>query len=93
MISVKNEPQISTDKTDQKKGKPLSKLLKFDLYNPCSSVADYSSKLDADTELRLLLPEHAEDFFSLVDSNRQRLAEWMFWVTEDYSLADAQRPQ
>ena len=54
-------------------------------------MALFSSRVDAKTELRLLSPEHAEQFFRLVDENRQRLAEWMFWVTEDYSLADAQR--
>jgi ribosomal-protein-serine acetyltransferase len=51
----------------------------------------FTSKVDANTELRLLSPEDAEHFFKLVHENRQRLDEWMFWVTQDYSLADAER--
>ena len=48
-------------------------------------------KIDSNTELHLLSPECAEQFFNLVYENRQRLARWMFWVTEDYSLADAKQ--
>jgi hypothetical protein len=40
-------------------------------------------KVDVNMELRLLSPEHAEQFFRLVYENRQRLSEWMFWVHFD----------
>ena len=39
----------------------------------------------------MLSPEHAEQFFKLVHENRQLLKEWMFWVGDDYSLAEAEQ--
>ncbi len=50
----------------------------------------FEYKIDERTELRLLAPEHAGQFFELVYQNRRHIGEWMFWVGDDYSLADAE---
>lgn len=47
--------------------------------------------IDERTELRLLTLEHARQYFELVYENRRHIGEWMFWVTEDYSLGDAEQ--
>ena len=48
-------------------------------------------RIDADVELRLLEHHHAPQFFELAYRNRKHISEWMFWIGDDYSLADAER--
>ena len=56
-----------------------------------SAVEMFICNIDANVALRSLSLEDVDQFFKLVYENRQHLGKWMFWVTEDYSLADAQR--
>ncbi|MGB7921743.1 MAG: GNAT family protein [Pyrinomonadaceae bacterium] len=51
----------------------------------------FSQRIDADAEVRQLELRHAQEFFELVYRNRAHIREWMFWVGDDYSLADAQQ--
>jgi ribosomal-protein-serine acetyltransferase len=51
----------------------------------------FNYKIDANTELRLLSPDHARQFFDLAYQNRKHIGEWMFWTGDDYSLSDAQQ--
>ncbi|HEY0375592.1 MAG TPA: GNAT family protein [Pyrinomonadaceae bacterium] len=50
----------------------------------------FEYKIDARTQLRPLALGHAQEFFELVHRNRTHIGEWMFWVGDDYSLADAE---
>ena len=47
--------------------------------------------IDVDLELRLLSPNHAQQFFNLAYRNRRHIGKWMFWIGEDYALPDAQQ--
>lgn len=51
----------------------------------------FECKIDERTELRLLTLDDTEQLFELVHGNRGHIGEWMFWVREDYSLADARQ--
>jgi ribosomal-protein-serine acetyltransferase len=50
----------------------------------------FEYKIDERTELRSLTLDDAQEFFKLVYRNRRHIGEWMFWVGDDYSLADAE---
>src|SRR5262245_37778562 len=47
--------------------------------------------IDGDTELRLLSHADAQALFELAYENRQHLSEWMFWISDDYSLENAKQ--
>ncbi|HKQ51217.1 MAG TPA: GNAT family protein [Pyrinomonadaceae bacterium] len=51
----------------------------------------FEYKIDERTALRALTLDHAEQLFELVYRNRAHIGEWMFWVREDYSRADARQ--
>ena len=51
----------------------------------------FEHQIDGRTRLRALALDDTERLFGLVYSNRAHIGEWMFWVTEDYSLGDAER--
>jgi len=51
----------------------------------------FEYKIDGRTELRSLTLDHTEQLFELVYRNRAHISEWMFWVREDYSLADTRQ--
>jgi ribosomal-protein-serine acetyltransferase len=40
----------------------------------------FSRLIAEDAELRMLQPHHAEEFYALVDGNRQHLRRWLPWV-------------
>ncbi|HEY3377330.1 MAG TPA: GNAT family protein [Armatimonadota bacterium] len=44
--------------------------------------------IDQDTEARLMIPEDAEAYFTLIDSNRTHLAPWLPWVESCLSAED-----
>lgn len=48
-------------------------------------------EINEETDLRLLEMQHAEEFFELAYDNRRLIGEWMFWITDDYSLEDARQ--
>jgi ribosomal-protein-serine acetyltransferase len=50
----------------------------------------FNLKIDSDTELCLLARHNLREFFDLAYANRMYLAEWMFWIGNDYSIADAE---
>ena len=47
--------------------------------------------LDEHSELRLLLPHHAEALFDLTDRNRNHLRRWLPWVDRVYEVADTEK--
>src|ERR1044071_7900324 len=51
----------------------------------------FESKIDERPTLRALTLDHTEQLLELVYSNRAHIGEWMFWVREDYSRADARQ--
>ncbi|MBV9210802.1 MAG: RimJ/RimL family protein N-acetyltransferase, partial [Acidobacteria bacterium] len=51
----------------------------------------FSHKIDDEAELRLLELHHARQFFELAHRNRAHIGEWMFWITDDYSIDDARK--
>lgn len=57
----------------------------------CAAAELFICNVEANVALRSLSLADAEQFFKLVHENREHLGRWMFWVTTDYSLADAQR--
>lgn len=72
---------------------PLAEFKRLSLMNdevPDSTVTFYY-KVDANTELRLLSLDHAQQFFDLAYQNRKHIGEWMFWIGDNYSLYDAQQ--
>lgn len=50
----------------------------------------FSYKLDDETELRLLEERHAQEVLSLLRQNRSHLEAELTWLTEQFSLNDAQ---
>lgn len=44
--------------------------------------------IDKDLELRLICMEDSEEIFSLIDSNREHLREWLPWVDGTISVED-----
>jgi ribosomal-protein-serine acetyltransferase len=40
----------------------------------------FSFRVDNDIELRLLEERHAEEFFTLIEENREHIREWIPWV-------------
>jgi ribosomal-protein-serine acetyltransferase len=51
----------------------------------------FTYQIDQDVELRLLESQHAEHFFKLAYSSRKHISEWMFWIGDEYELADARQ--
>ncbi len=51
----------------------------------------FEYKIDERTKLRALALEHTEQLFEVVYRNRAHISEWMFWVREEYSVADARQ--
>lgn len=49
----------------------------------------FSHKITEDAELRLIEPHHAEELFSLIDSNREHLRKWLPWVDGTRSADDS----
>lgn len=47
-------------------------------------------KLDDHSDLRLLLPQHAEVYSALVMQDHEDLGHWLPWATADYDLKTAQ---
>ena len=48
-------------------------------------------RVDADTQLRLLVEAHAEPLFALIEANRANLSLWLPWVDETRTLQDTRR--
>lgn len=44
--------------------------------------------IDKDLELRLISMQDADEFFALIDSNREHLREWLAWVDITKSSED-----
>lgn len=51
----------------------------------------FNRMIDEDVAVRLLEPHHAQELFELAYRNHKHISEWMFWIGDDYSLADAER--
>jgi len=51
----------------------------------------FSHKIDEHTELRLLEEHHSEEFFALIEENRQYLREWLSWLDTIRSVDDVRR--
>jgi ribosomal-protein-serine acetyltransferase len=51
----------------------------------------FSYRIDERMELRLLSPHDTQHFFDLTYQNRKHIGEWMFWISDNYSLADAEQ--
>jgi ribosomal-protein-serine acetyltransferase len=51
----------------------------------------FNCRLDAETELRLLTLQHAQQFFDLAYQDRKHIGQWMFWINDEYTLLDAQQ--
>lgn len=49
----------------------------------------FSLKVDEDLQLDLLKESHAQAFFTLIDHNREYLAEWVSWVDRVKSADEA----
>jgi ribosomal-protein-serine acetyltransferase len=50
----------------------------------------FSHRIDDKLQLRLLVHEHASQFFDLAFHNRRHIAEWMFWIDENFSRSEAE---
>jgi ribosomal-protein-serine acetyltransferase len=48
----------------------------------------FTCKIDSSLELRLLEEHHADEVFSVVDSNREHLRRWLPWVNASKSADD-----
>ncbi|MCB1100081.1 MAG: GNAT family N-acetyltransferase [Verrucomicrobiae bacterium] len=48
----------------------------------------FSRKIDTDTEIRLSLPQYAEEIFTLTDTNRSFLRQWLPWLDQTQTAAD-----
>lgn len=44
--------------------------------------------VDGETQLRLLEPRYAEDYFALIERNRTYLRQWMPWAADEDSLQE-----
>jgi ribosomal-protein-serine acetyltransferase len=59
-------------------------------HNVAVAGNDFVMKID-DVELQPVRVEDAEEFFALVDKNRNRLHSWLAWAELSYSLEDTTR--
>ena len=48
----------------------------------------FCMRIDDDTELRLHEERFAEEYYRLIDRNRQHLRQWMQWLDEEQSVDD-----
>ncbi len=48
----------------------------------------FCMRIDNETELRLHEPRFAEEYYQLIDRNRQHLREWMPWLDDEQSVDD-----
>ena len=51
----------------------------------------FTHKIDEDTELRLLVEEHAQELFELTDCNRGHLRKWLPWVDATKTVDDSRQ--
>ena len=51
----------------------------------------FNYKVSQDLKLRLLEERHAGQLFDLADRNRKHIREWMTWLDDGFSLADARK--
>lgn len=51
----------------------------------------FSYKIDEETEIRLLVEQHAERMFALTDKNREYLREWLPWVDGTKTAEDTRK--
>lgn len=50
---------------------------------------EFAMRIDEETELRLLMPHHAEILYAAVEANRAHLAPWIGHIHRIHSVADA----
>lgn len=48
----------------------------------------FAHSIDAEVELRLLQPQHADALFALIDANRAHIGEWLIWVDSTRTVND-----
>jgi len=48
----------------------------------------FTYKIDDDTDLVLIQPQHAEDLYALIEQNQNHIKEWSAWLKDDHTIED-----